>query len=108
MRLYDLCRPDADPTCLSATGYTSRIKKLVWAPDGRTLYMGRDDGMLRVWDVASGAIVREIGGLTARECWASLPSRPCPISGMSVAPLACFRQWRVSHSFLTLSPAPPP
>ena len=67
VRLYDLQRPDADPRKLQMPGYTSRIKKLVWSPDGRQLYMGSDDGLLRVWDVAAGAVVREVGGLTAAD-----------------------------------------
>ena len=67
VRLFDLQRPDAEPRLLQMPGYTSRIKKLVWSPDGRQLYMGSDDGLLRVWDVAAGSVVREVGGLAAAD-----------------------------------------
>jgi serine-threonine kinase receptor-associated protein len=58
VRLYDLSRPEADPTILTAP--SSRIRKLLWAPDGRTVYMGSEDGTLRLWDLASGKIVKEL------------------------------------------------
>jgi serine-threonine kinase receptor-associated protein len=67
VRLFDLQRPDAEPRLLQMPGYTSRIKKLVWSPDGRQLYMGSDDGLLRAWDVAAGKVVREVGGLAAAD-----------------------------------------
>jgi serine-threonine kinase receptor-associated protein len=65
MRLYDLHRPDADPTILQANErFTSRIRKLVWSPDGRVLWMGSEDGILRKWDLSSNKVVQELSGLT--------------------------------------------
>lgn len=67
VRLFDLTRFDAEPTVMSAPGKTSRIKKLLWAPDGRTLYMGTEDGTLRLLDASSGKVVRELNGLTVSD-----------------------------------------
>ena len=63
VRLFDLARLDAAPAMVAVPG--GRVKKLVWAPDGRTLFVGSEDGGLRVMDVASQAIVREKRGLCA-------------------------------------------
>lgn len=67
VRLYDLQRPEAEPRVLSIPGFKARIRKLLWTPDGRGLYMGSDDGVLRRWDVATGTIVQEVAGLAAKD-----------------------------------------
>jgi serine-threonine kinase receptor-associated protein len=67
VRLYDLARPDADPAPLTIPNFTSRIRKLIWTPDGRGLYMGSEDGVLRFWDLTSGTVVREVSGLAAQD-----------------------------------------
>jgi len=36
------------------TGHRSNITKMVFSPDGKTLFSGSRDGTIRVWDVATG------------------------------------------------------
>lgn len=47
-------------------GHRSWVRSVAWSPDGRQLASGSDDGSVRMWDPASGEVVRELIGLRGR------------------------------------------
>src|SRR5262245_59559216 len=43
-------------------GHTNTISCLVFAPDGKVLASGAKDGVIKLWDVASGKVLASLGG----------------------------------------------
>ena len=44
------------------TGHTGRAEAVAFSPDGTTLVSGANDGMLKLWDVETGANIATLGG----------------------------------------------
>ena len=47
---------------VNSGGHEAPVRALVFSPDGKFLYSAGDDKVVRVWDTASGAVVRTIRG----------------------------------------------
>ena len=55
-----MCSSDLPVRTLS--GHDGPVNKLAFTPDGRTLVSASDDKTARVWNVASGELVRKFEG----------------------------------------------
>jgi WD40 repeat protein len=49
---------------LTLTGYTSDVWSVAFSPDGRLLASGSNDKTIKLWEVASGSLVRTLSGHT--------------------------------------------
>ncbi|KAG2469343.1 STRAP protein, partial [Polypterus senegalus] len=58
LRIYDLCKPEADPQEIS--GHTSAIKKALWYSDDKQILSAADDKTVRLWDRASMDVVKTL------------------------------------------------
>src|SRR5436190_286177 len=47
-------------------GHDGVVRAVAFAPDGKTLASGGDDGTVRLWDVAARSQVRELTGHTGK------------------------------------------
>jgi len=47
------------------SGHTEEVYSVAFAPDGKTLASGSDDGTVKLWDVATGREVRTLSGHAA-------------------------------------------
>ena len=67
--------PPAAPWSASLTGHRGGVWGCAWSSDGRWVLSASGDKTLRIWDAASGAMVRELTGHTdvVRGCaaWSS-------------------------------------
>jgi WD40 repeat protein len=53
---------DAPILQITPDGHTSQVCSMVWTPDGKQLISAGADKVIRIWDTASGEIVRELRG----------------------------------------------
>ncbi|XP_013411011.1 serine-threonine kinase receptor-associated protein-like [Lingula anatina] len=51
LRIFDLARPDAEPSVFS--GHGSHIRSAIWNTDSTLIYSASDDKTVRVWEVAN-------------------------------------------------------
>jgi nitrous oxidase accessory protein NosD len=52
-------------TSVSLTGHTDWVTSVAFSPDGRLLASGSDDDTIKLWEVASGSLVRTLSGHTS-------------------------------------------
>jgi len=51
-------------------GHTSNVKGVVYAPDGKTILTGSDDGTAKLWDATSGQLLHTLKGhIRSVEAW---------------------------------------
>jgi serine-threonine kinase receptor-associated protein len=55
LRIFDLGRPEGGAA--ATFELPDKVRKVVWLPDGRRVVVGTDDGFVRLYDAASGAVV---------------------------------------------------
>jgi serine-threonine kinase receptor-associated protein len=60
LRIFDLSRIDAGPT--HEFVHPKGVRKALWRHNdgGKTIITGSEDGLLRLWDVATGTVVKEL------------------------------------------------
>jgi WD40 repeat protein len=49
-------------------GHTKTVRSVAFSPDGRLLASGSDDGTVKLWEVATGSLVRTLEGHTDMSC----------------------------------------
>src|SRR5689334_18198424 len=47
-----------NPEVVSQNQHDGEIKSLAFSPDGRQVLSGSDDGTVKLWDVATGQVIR--------------------------------------------------
>jgi WD40 repeat protein len=62
------------PGFLRLAGHRGDVRQLVFSRDGRRLFTGGSDGLVKVWDTATGLELRTI------------PAHPSGVSGLAVSP----------------------
>ena len=63
--LLDLAAHPADPTLDANAGLAGGVRSVAWSPDDQQLLSAGRDGKARLWDAASGGLLRELLGHTA-------------------------------------------
>lgn len=64
----------AAPAIIHNSGHSSSVNTLAFAPDGRWLVSGSDDGTIKLWDRASGRLLRTLVGHTEGVTWVQVTS----------------------------------
>lgn len=61
LRIFDLARPDSTPAVLL---HADKLRKVLWTPGEQTVITGAEDGMIRLWDLRTGAVAAQqlLGG----------------------------------------------
>lgn len=61
LRVFDLARPDAPPAVLL---HADKLRKVLWVPGEQAVLTGAEDGVVRLWDLRSGAVAAQqlLGG----------------------------------------------
>jgi len=57
-------------------GHTTAVKSVAFSPDGRWLASGSDDGMVRIWDLATGTPRHKLEGHTGAVGWFAVAFSP--------------------------------
>ena len=81
------------------TSFTGAVNCLAFSPDGKILATGHYDGMIRLWDVESGELVRELKTAGVIEALSFSPSGGVLASGSSYQDFAV-RLWDVQSGAL--------
>ena len=66
LRMTQDPRPAPPPWLRSLEGHTDYVESVVLTPDAQQVVSGSADGTVRVWDLASGALLRTMGSRTGR------------------------------------------
>lgn len=81
-------------TAQTLVGHTDAVLSVAFSPDGATFVSGGQDGIVRIWDVQTGAEVTHFDGLTSRD---SVAYSPDGIRLAAASSDGTIRLWNVAN-----------